>query len=223
MSERERWIVYPLLFLALGAALRDKIIKTTESQRIKCQGLAVFDSDDQPLLVLGPEQFPEMFRPNAPDILHLDEVKAKRVVSDVVVGASVVGDQFTTNKDRIGRLVANEVVAGNYVLSDGKNSFRIDGRYTVPLFYMLRTLQQSIGPPRGEPAPNSTSGQAPSNSTAGEADSAASVVPGINEPEIKTSGPDDDGVDPAADEIDEKSTSDSESVDDGVQGEPSSD
>ena len=25
MTERERWIVYPLLFLALGAALRDKL------------------------------------------------------------------------------------------------------------------------------------------------------------------------------------------------------
>ena len=25
MSERERWIVYPLLFFALGAALRDKL------------------------------------------------------------------------------------------------------------------------------------------------------------------------------------------------------
>jgi hypothetical protein len=29
MTERERWIVYPLLFLALGAALRDKLVDRT--------------------------------------------------------------------------------------------------------------------------------------------------------------------------------------------------
>ena len=32
MTERERWIVYPLLFLALGAALRDKLSEHTKTQ-----------------------------------------------------------------------------------------------------------------------------------------------------------------------------------------------
>ena len=31
MSDRERWIVYPLLFLALGAALRDKLARSIHS------------------------------------------------------------------------------------------------------------------------------------------------------------------------------------------------
>lgn len=31
MTDRERWIVYPLIFLALGVALRDKITRTLES------------------------------------------------------------------------------------------------------------------------------------------------------------------------------------------------
>jgi hypothetical protein len=45
MSERERWIVYPLLFLALGAALRDKLFDMTTSKRIICQELMVVDED----------------------------------------------------------------------------------------------------------------------------------------------------------------------------------
>lgn len=58
MSERERWIVYPLLFLALGAALRDKLIKKTESdvvvaQTVECNELRVVnDSRTQVLAQL---------------------------------------------------------------------------------------------------------------------------------------------------------------------------
>jgi hypothetical protein len=45
MSERERWIVYPLLFLALGAALRDKLADSTTTKRIVCQELTVIDEN----------------------------------------------------------------------------------------------------------------------------------------------------------------------------------
>jgi hypothetical protein len=45
MSERERWVVYPLLFLALGASLRDKLIDQTTSRVIVCQELQVVDDD----------------------------------------------------------------------------------------------------------------------------------------------------------------------------------
>ena len=43
MSERERWVVYPLLFLALGAALRDKLFDRTITKSIVCQELMVLD------------------------------------------------------------------------------------------------------------------------------------------------------------------------------------
>ncbi len=48
MNERERWIVYPLLFLALGAALRDSFrqrVTTDElvTKRIVCEELSVRD------------------------------------------------------------------------------------------------------------------------------------------------------------------------------------
>ncbi|MCA9239173.1 MAG: hypothetical protein KDA37_03185 [Planctomycetales bacterium] len=58
MSERERWIVYPLLFLALGAALRDKLIKRTTSDvvvadTVQCKELQVVNQNrTQTLAVL---------------------------------------------------------------------------------------------------------------------------------------------------------------------------
>ena len=45
MTERERWIVYPLLFLALGAALRDKLFDSTTTKSIVCQELTVVDEE----------------------------------------------------------------------------------------------------------------------------------------------------------------------------------
>jgi hypothetical protein len=45
MTERERWVVYPLLFLALGVSLRDKLIDRTTARVIVCQELQVVDED----------------------------------------------------------------------------------------------------------------------------------------------------------------------------------
>ncbi|TWT43452.1 hypothetical protein [Botrimarina hoheduenensis] len=52
MTERERWIVYPLLFLALGAALRDKIAKQTQTREIVCERLLVVDSEGRSVAAL---------------------------------------------------------------------------------------------------------------------------------------------------------------------------
>src|SRR5262245_29464955 len=41
MNERERWIVYPLLFFALGAALRDKFLQHVSTKELECQRLVV--------------------------------------------------------------------------------------------------------------------------------------------------------------------------------------
>lgn len=59
MTERERWIVYPLLFLALGAALRDKLVDRTTTKSIVCQELLVMDEQSlgrEPVLLarIGP-------------------------------------------------------------------------------------------------------------------------------------------------------------------------
>lgn len=46
MSERERWIVYPLLMFALGAAIRDKLMDRVESKEIRCESLEIVDQQD---------------------------------------------------------------------------------------------------------------------------------------------------------------------------------
>jgi hypothetical protein len=54
MSERERWIVYPLIFFALGAAVRDKILQRVEVKEIICESLKIVDLQNPtiPLAVL---------------------------------------------------------------------------------------------------------------------------------------------------------------------------
>jgi len=46
MSERERWIIYPLLFFALGAAVRDKILHRIDAKEIYCESLKIVDRQD---------------------------------------------------------------------------------------------------------------------------------------------------------------------------------
>jgi len=46
MSERERWIVYPLLFFALGAALRDKLLQQVDVKNIRCENLQIVGSQN---------------------------------------------------------------------------------------------------------------------------------------------------------------------------------
>jgi hypothetical protein len=56
MSDRERWVVYPLLFLALGAALRDKLFDRTTTRSIVCQELTVVGEEPtggQPMGVIA--------------------------------------------------------------------------------------------------------------------------------------------------------------------------
>ena len=43
MSERERWIIYPLLFFALGAGIRDKILQRVEVKEIFCESLRIIE------------------------------------------------------------------------------------------------------------------------------------------------------------------------------------
>lgn len=43
MSDRERWIVYPLIFFALGAAMRDKLLQRVEAKEIVCESVSIVD------------------------------------------------------------------------------------------------------------------------------------------------------------------------------------
>ncbi len=46
MSDRERWIIYPLLFLALGSSIWGKLNKQIYSPLVRCHELEVIGPDD---------------------------------------------------------------------------------------------------------------------------------------------------------------------------------
>ena len=59
MTTRERWVVYPLLFLSLGLALRDKIIppnmqaESIEAETIRCDQLVAGRAESSLLTIAG--------------------------------------------------------------------------------------------------------------------------------------------------------------------------
>jgi hypothetical protein len=57
MSNRERWIVYPLLFLALGFSLKARFEgdPRIECEQLACRTIFVRDADGKPRIVLGAE------------------------------------------------------------------------------------------------------------------------------------------------------------------------
>jgi hypothetical protein len=59
MNDRERWIVYPLLFLALAVSLRDKLTQTVRAERVECRALILNDERGRPLLMLAPAALAE--------------------------------------------------------------------------------------------------------------------------------------------------------------------
>ena len=76
MSERERWIVYPLLFFALGAALRDKILQTVEAKEIVCERLRIVDRTDPNAILaeLGSRQIDRNGVAENVTVLRVDEL-----------------------------------------------------------------------------------------------------------------------------------------------------
>jgi hypothetical protein len=60
MSTRERWIVYPLLFMTLGIALREKIVPPNRLHvsQVVCDRLQSTQSECRTLLVVGPNNRP---------------------------------------------------------------------------------------------------------------------------------------------------------------------
>jgi hypothetical protein len=65
MTSRERWTVYPLLFLALGLAVRSIVVPSgeflaarvddLECLRLSCQGIVIVGEDGTTLMRIGRE------------------------------------------------------------------------------------------------------------------------------------------------------------------------
>lgn len=104
MTERERWIVYPLLFLALGAALRDKLSEHTKTRTLECQELIVYGegSASQPPVPLV--QIGAVKRTSA-ESPHLGQILVNGVVQSQAVQAEGM---------HAGTIMASNVNADNY-------------------------------------------------------------------------------------------------------------
>jgi len=84
MSDQERWIVYPLLLLALGVAMRDKITGTISDVR------AISGEQAQLDLRQGAAQFDQL----QTRILHseaaaLEELRCKRIIAETIHAGSI--------------------------------------------------------------------------------------------------------------------------------------
>jgi len=54
MSNRERWVVYPLLFLAIGMAMHNQIeLSQDVSQVIRCKKLEIMGADSEPAVTIS--------------------------------------------------------------------------------------------------------------------------------------------------------------------------
>lgn len=80
MSERERWIVYPLLFLALGASLRDKLAKQTRSRQIVCEELYVVNNQGRPVARLTEGSFILESSKNGPGTIKADVMHTNALI-----------------------------------------------------------------------------------------------------------------------------------------------
>ena len=88
MSERERWIVYPLLFLSLGVALRDELFDQTWSRHVVCEQLTLIDGESSPLA--------------PPQMIGSQMVRAGGQLNvDVVRAGTVIADQYTSGRAKV--------------------------------------------------------------------------------------------------------------------------
>ena len=99
MSERERWIVYPLLFLALGAALRDKLSEQTRTKRIECQELIVSSEDGAgqesvPLVRIGAVPRTSANSPHVGEISIKGQLAAEVIQAEGIQARSINADNY---------------------------------------------------------------------------------------------------------------------------------
>ncbi len=103
MSERERWVVYPLLFLAIGIATRSGIELQSQQQiteakagkfdSIRCKELQLIDDHDRVLITL---QEASKQRAGAIMVNNTEGNTIARITADLTSGAGLV-ETMTAN------------------------------------------------------------------------------------------------------------------------------
>lgn len=109
MTDRERWTVYPLLFLALGLSLKDKLTQSVNTKTLVCNELLVYEPNTQKQVRLAGGQ-----------VAATGEVAAS---GDLKAPALVCNSLFVVNK--AGKVVAtvssnNDSGAVNVADPEGK-------------------------------------------------------------------------------------------------------
>ncbi len=99
MTERERWVVYPLLFLALGAALRDKLSEHTKTKTIECQELIVYGEGSEgrpsvPLVQIGAAKRASADSPHMGQIFVNGLIQAQGVQAEGIQAGNVNADNY---------------------------------------------------------------------------------------------------------------------------------
>lgn len=151
MSTRERWIVYPLIFLTLGIALRDKLtyrVRTNEieAQRVVCNQLvAKHQIDCQTMVVHSPKGNPvAVIGTDAATQGGLIETFSSQGVPQVRI-QSTEGSGVVTAIDQAGKTVT----LGCINKTPGVFAFLPDQKLLVPL-----TLKVEFKPNANAPQPN---------------------------------------------------------------------
>jgi hypothetical protein len=137
MTERERWIVYPLLFLALGAGLRDKLFDQTRTKSIECQDLTVAaeDGGGRPPILLT--------RIRAADTSPTDKTPTAQML---------LNGQLFVGSIRASAIYADKIYADNYIYRD------------IPFApNILRALPRGVRPATAPPAHNPAEGSSDSS------------------------------------------------------------
>ena len=124
MSERERWIVYPLLFLALGVGLRDELFNRTWSKNVVCQELVAIEEDP-----INPQELPKPIALIGVKRGTIDEVTKDGLLRvDTVWARNVVADNFTSRDRRMNIIPYLIQLLGSRITSpDGERPDREDG------------------------------------------------------------------------------------------------
>jgi hypothetical protein len=120
MNERERWIVYPLLFFALGAALRDKFTHEVRTDRlhagqIACEELVVLDPEKPDRVVAKlTSNAPQRNSPNADryGVLALIDSEGKELCG------------VTNNQLQVNQIACQNVVSQSVTVVDPQNQTR---------------------------------------------------------------------------------------------------
>ena len=176
MSERERWIVYPLLFFALGASLRDKLLQRVDAKEIYCESLKIVDPHEPNKLLaeLGigraiggdPSQVDD--RVGYLRILNGEGKEICKMASDMILHRLIAQQLFVVDpvNQRPLVLVGTEAVPGMRI--DGKGDPGVSFQGVIYLNNRPLGTGIRLAPPAQKSAPKSRQPSATSDS--GQAD-----------------------------------------------------